>query len=128
MATLKCRQRTTAIRRSIFPSPIRPCSPDGHLMNNVFKVADERDEPARFIGRYVHVLRNDADVFYATIEPGETQSHIVDLAADYQLVPGVSYSVSYQQPYAHNYARRDDGELVDDSAEVASNRITFVLS
>ncbi|MET0936165.1 MAG: hypothetical protein ABWX83_09255, partial [Luteibacter sp.] len=103
-------------------------TPDAHLMNNVFHVVNERDEPARFIGRYVHVLRNDAEAFYARIEPGETQSHIVDLAADYQLLPGVTYSVSYEQPYAHRYARREDGELLDDSVEVASNRITFVLS
>jgi hypothetical protein len=102
-------------------------TPENHLMNNVFKVVDERGDAAKFIGRHVRVLPEDGDSYYGRLAPGETLSHEVDLTADYKLLPGTRYELSYEQSYAYGYSQEDGGrgQLKDNRLMEPSNTITF---
>lgn len=102
-------------------------TPENHLMNNVFKVVDERGDAAKFIGRHVRVLPEDGGSYYGRLAPGETLSHEVDLTADYKLLPGTRYELSYEQSYAYGYSQEDGGrgQLKDNRLMEPSNTITF---
>lgn len=75
-------------------------TPDDHLQNNVFDVTDSKGHIAPFIGRYVHVIPGEPDSYFLKLRPGESLSHDLDLAADYDLSNGGTFTVKYDQQYS----------------------------
>lgn len=102
-------------------------TPAGHLMGNVFDIVDEHGEKASFIGRYIRISPSDPNAFYGTIGAGEIQTHIVDLAADYQLAPGKHYKASYVQPVSRNVHLDNLGEASGTEESEKSNELDIEL-
>lgn len=102
-------------------------TPAGHLMGNVFDVLDEHGEKANFTGRYIRISPSDPDAFYGAIGPGEIQSHIVDLAVDYQLAPGKHYKISYVQPVSRTIHLDSLGEASGPEESATSNEVAIEL-
>jgi hypothetical protein len=97
-------------------------TPDGHLMGNVFEVTDQEGRPATFIGRYVRVSPINPSHFFVRVDPGQTLSHLLDLAADYNLTAGEHYRVRYSQDFVRTVEIDASGEIANSSdAEEVSN-------
>lgn len=99
------------------PKSLSPLyTPGDHLMTKVFDVADSSGNEASFIGRMVRVAPRDPETFFFRIEPGQSMSHDVDLAADYDLSAGGAFNVSYDQAYTKT-VHTDANDEIDSPLE-----------
>jgi len=101
-------------------------TPENHLMGNLFEVTGDDGASARFIGRYVRISPVDPSTYFERIDPGQSLSHDVDLAADYDLSSGRHYTVRYSQAFARDVNLDARGEIARTfDAQVPSNIAEF---
>lgn len=102
-------------------------TPENHLMGNLFEVRGDDGMSAKFIGRYVRISPIDPSSYFERIDPGQSLSHDVDLAADYDLSAGRHYTVRYSQAFALDIKMDARGEIARTfDAEEPSNMAEFV--
>lgn len=102
-------------------------TPENHLMGNLFEVTGDDGASAKFIGRYVRISPIDPSTYFERIDPGQSLSHDVDLAADYDLSSGRHYTVHYSQAFARDVKLDARGEIARTfDAQVPSNIAEFI--
>lgn len=103
-------------------------TPQGHLMTNIFEVHSADGGETKFIGRHVRVSPVNPSTFFIKIDPGQSASHDMDLAADYDLSRGGAFVIRYDQSYSTNYHMNDEGEIDSDlhfqSSEIATINVS----
>jgi hypothetical protein len=87
---------------------------DGRLSNNLIKVVSPDGQLATYRGRATRVATRERDVRFWTINPGQTMTSEVNLAADYD-IQGGKYSVSYTQYYIEMDAWNPDDAAYEEA-------------
>jgi hypothetical protein len=112
---------TTVVYLGKLVTPV--AMPGGQLGRPIFSVVDQLGNEAPFQAMVLPLSARNPDSFYLTLEPGQTTTHDLDLAASYQLTKGKSYWVKYRQQVTTSYDVAANGLIHGVEDYVASNQI-----
>ena len=84
---------------------------NGKLLGDILDVVDTHGHRARFIGMFNDILPLNPNNFYTRIDPGQSRSRDVDIAADYDLTADEEFTVQYSQPYTTAIKMGEGGEI-----------------
>lgn len=97
-------------------------------MGNLFDVEDAEGHQAKFTGRFVRISPVNPSHYFARLDPGQSLSHDIDLAADYNLSVGRRYTVRYSQDFVVNVKMDEAVEIASTAdAQEASNAVGILI-
>lgn len=96
-------------------------------MGNVFDVEGADGRQAKFTGRFVRISPINPSHYFVRLDPGQSLSHDLDLAVDYDLSVGGRYTVRYSQDFVVNVKMDGAGEIASTAdAQEASNTAEII--